>query len=695
MSGTKVDYASLSGGLDLVSGAMSVRPGRMLGGVNFEQVFGKIGYRRIDGYERFDGHPEPSKARYYILGFKEGTAPIPTGVILDGFSGNGEIVKVVLESGDWNAGDAAGFLVLTLVTGEFNNLDPLKVAGSILAIAEGDIMDGRASDPMYKAYLTDARGFLRSKIQAVPGSGKILGVAVFNGDVYALRNAVDGESAALWRSSLAGWLNVGENFLPGGRLDSVVANFTGLPVDKVLYCCDGVNPPWAVTNINGGSAIVYLPLIYGTQASSSSTHTLSTGTKTFISIEPMRSWKPGDRLMVKREDSTDRMMGMVINYTLGTNSLQIQIDLVKGSGDASSWLISSEDNIDKPYLVQSHKNHLFLAYPSGQLQSSNVGDPMTWTDSASSFGLGDTITGLSSLRGSLMGVFCLGKIQLMEGSSSLDWSLSDNSTTSGARLGTVRDMSGNVLFLDERGLTCLQASQKFGGFEPSIFSREVKPMLDALSKSVVSSVFCKSKFQYRMYFAGGQVLTATVLSPDADIQPGDVAFTNQTYLHNPSCNASGSMPNGEEGLFFGTDDGFVMREGVGTSFDGESIESYLRLHFNLLKSPENKKRYRKISIEMDAQSMVEIKFQQQFDFDDGYYMPSINRSINGLGGGGQWDVSDWDNFLWSVPFRSVAEANVDGVGKGMGLTMWHQSDFDQSFNIQGIILQYSVLGMSR
>ena len=47
---TKVDYTQLSGGLDLVSDAMTVRHGRMAECLNFEQVFGKQGYRRIDGY---------------------------------------------------------------------------------------------------------------------------------------------------------------------------------------------------------------------------------------------------------------------------------------------------------------------------------------------------------------------------------------------------------------------------------------------------------------------------------------------------------------------------------------------------------------------------------------------------------------------------------------------------------------------
>ena len=36
---TKIEYTPLSGGLDLVSGAMNVKAGRMAECLNFEQVF--------------------------------------------------------------------------------------------------------------------------------------------------------------------------------------------------------------------------------------------------------------------------------------------------------------------------------------------------------------------------------------------------------------------------------------------------------------------------------------------------------------------------------------------------------------------------------------------------------------------------------------------------------------------------------
>jgi hypothetical protein len=56
----------LAGGLDLVSPTTSIAPGVARESVNFEvEITG--GYRRIAGYQRFDGRPAPNSAEYVII----------------------------------------------------------------------------------------------------------------------------------------------------------------------------------------------------------------------------------------------------------------------------------------------------------------------------------------------------------------------------------------------------------------------------------------------------------------------------------------------------------------------------------------------------------------------------------------------------------------------------------------------------
>ena len=47
------------------------------------------GYRRINGYERFDGRSEPHAAVYYRLEFDTGTAAISAGNTVGGPDGSG------------------------------------------------------------------------------------------------------------------------------------------------------------------------------------------------------------------------------------------------------------------------------------------------------------------------------------------------------------------------------------------------------------------------------------------------------------------------------------------------------------------------------------------------------------------------------------------------------------------------------
>ena len=66
MSQTKVAYHPFQGGLDLVSPVLNVQPGFLLDGINYEPDLNG-GYRRIPGYERFDGQPSPSARANTVL----------------------------------------------------------------------------------------------------------------------------------------------------------------------------------------------------------------------------------------------------------------------------------------------------------------------------------------------------------------------------------------------------------------------------------------------------------------------------------------------------------------------------------------------------------------------------------------------------------------------------------------------------
>ena len=686
----KVDYTLMSGGLDLVSGSVGVQPGRVAEALNFEQVFGKVGYRRVDGYERFDGRPQPHLARYYVQEFDQGASEILVGDMLTGATAQAEVIGVELSSGSWAAGTAAGLAYVVLVAGEWVAGQDILRSGTAIAKASVDTYQGRAqTSATHAEYLLQAVNKRRSVIQAVPGSGPVRGVAIHDGVVFAVRDVSDGQSAALWKSTDSGWASVRSGLLPGGRFEFISTNFSGDAKKQVLIGCDGRNIPF----VWDGKDYKEIAPIFSTQSTSATSFSIGTGSKAFTVVEAGRNYVAGDSVLIHcSANAANRMSGTVTSYTHPT--LTINVTGVVGSGTFTDWRIGLANFEDKPYMVTAHKDHAFLAYPRGQLQTSNIGDPLLYTSSAALFGLGEEITGMASLKGAVLGVFCNNRISLLEGSSKIDWVMGIHAQNLGTKSYTVVENAGNALFLGERGMVSMQAADTYGSFEPAICSRDVKPLLDSKLKMVVGARLVRGKYQYRMYFSDGSILSACILSPAAAIQPKNVSFMRMERPHKVSCLASGSI-SGEDWMVFGTDDGFVMREDVGSSFDRAVIESALSLHFNHFKSPAQKKRFYKMTVELDSADAVQIRFKQLFDLSDGFYNDSVTYSAASPGAGGRWDVNSWDSFYWSLPSANQVEANVDGVSKNMGLVLWHESAIDAPFTIQGLLTQFKTMGLSR
>lgn len=60
MAQVKTKYIPLTGGVDYVTSPLRLKPGQLIDSGNYEQSL-ESGYRRVDGYERFDGQDKPSE----------------------------------------------------------------------------------------------------------------------------------------------------------------------------------------------------------------------------------------------------------------------------------------------------------------------------------------------------------------------------------------------------------------------------------------------------------------------------------------------------------------------------------------------------------------------------------------------------------------------------------------------------------
>ena len=118
----------LGGGLNEVTPPLSLKGGELFGVSNYEPG-AKGGYRRIDGYERLDGQGSPSEASYWILNFNAGDIPEPeigSMCFCTADLSKGKVGEIIIESGSWAGGDAAGYLVLFNLVGFFEDGEGLS-----------------------------------------------------------------------------------------------------------------------------------------------------------------------------------------------------------------------------------------------------------------------------------------------------------------------------------------------------------------------------------------------------------------------------------------------------------------------------------------------------------------------------------------------------------------------------------------
>lgn len=180
---------ALKGGLDLVTPAAVIDPGKVIGSKNYEPD-DEGGYRRLSGYERFDGLPSPSAASYWILNFDAGTgaAIVITNIVTGDTSGaTSEVLSVTLTSGSWGV-DAVGFLVVFNLLGDYEDDEDLSVTG-VRAVMDGLAQKrGALTDALDETNQRAAIEATRADIGKVPGADDINGTWLYNGRVYAFRD---------------------------------------------------------------------------------------------------------------------------------------------------------------------------------------------------------------------------------------------------------------------------------------------------------------------------------------------------------------------------------------------------------------------------------------------------------------------------------------------------------------------------
>lgn len=481
----KYDSISLSGGLDQITPTLSLAPGAAKDAMNFEcSVTG--GYSRIVGYERFDGRPAPSAATFsnIFFGLFANTPTIGSTLVGVTSGATGTVIGV-----------GSDHVAVTSVTGTFQIGETATFSG----YTAGTVKDsGIVSIKQSAQYLAAAADVQRTAISAVPGTGSVLGVAVFNGDVYAWRNNAGGTAAVMHKATAGGWSAVSLGYEVAfsnantsvGEGDTLTQGGVTATIKRVV-----VESGTLLSGTNTGRLIISAPS--GGNFTAAAATSTGGGSLTLSGAQTAITLLPGGRFETQQGNftgsaSTRRLYGCDgVNRAFEFDGT-VFVPLRTGASP------------DTPKHLAIHRNHLFVSQYSSVMHSA-IGDPYNWTVTAGAgeIAVGDEITGMLNQAGSqnsdAMSIYGRSNTFILYGTSASSWSLTMYNRGVGGVHYTAQNLSQSYV-LDDRGVMTLTTSLNYGNFDAATLSANIRPFILANQGKATSSSVSREKSQYRVFY---------------------------------------------------------------------------------------------------------------------------------------------------------------------------------------------------
>lgn len=674
----KTQYIPFAGGVDQVTPPIQVKPGVLSDSVNFD-VGANGGYRRIDGYEKYDGSPSPLSYGFWGLAVAA-TAFLAPGRTLVG-DVSGATGKVI-------ATDNEGFVYLVRPTGTFQLGEGVSILGLPAGTVTGEAFQRNdRSDAFAAECMALAAAEYRQDIETVPGSGPIRGLCFYAGSLYAFRNNVGNTATGIYKATSTGWTEVtpsneitfsaGAGTLAEGQTltkGAVTAIIQRVVIESGTLAGSDAAGRLIISDPAGGSFTA------GAATTAGGTLTLSGG-HTAISLAPNGRFR----------------------FVLHNFGIEQRVYGCYGTGSAFEFdgtvLVPIQTGMatDTPAQIAVHKNHLFLSFDNS-VQHSSIGNPYQWQPitGAAEINMGELVTNFLSqpsdaTSGGAMAISTRNSMWVLYGSSSADWNLVALQRDVGAFAHTMQAIAATTYFLDDRGVASLVGVKEFGNFASATISAKVRPWLMDRKTSVIDSCVVKEKNQLRFFFAGGTGMHVTFLGANP------VGLMPVQYAHNITIALSTELADGLDATFYGDDSGNVYLADVGPSFAGETITAFFKLHFDHCQSPRIDKRFRKVTFEVKGTGYSDFQTGYELGYGDGDIPMDAIATIDSRFTGPRWDdpANYWDAGVWDGRVLLPVEVSLSGTAENISLVVFQTSSRYDSLNFQGAIIQYTPRRLKR
>lgn len=672
MPQVRTTYFPFIGGLDQTTPPIEMENGVLRFASNVE-VGVRGGYTRAAGYERYSGMVRPSDATFAVLTCTI-TGSVSLGDVLTDNAGTAFGTVIALPNGQ---------AVLTKTTGSFV-AGNIKVGVTVVGTCTGPAMPSASTAALGVDYTALAANVYRALISAVPGSGSVLGVHQYGGNVYAFRNNVGGTEAELYKDSAAGWVNVplGRElaFTSGGTYEidegDVITGATSAATATVQRVAL-TSGSWAA-----GTAAGYI--VFASQTGTFVAEDLNVGAS--LNVATIAGDSTAITLMPDgRYEFQNHNFGGQAGTTraYGCDGVNPGFEF---DGTVYVPIHTGMPN-DAPTFLRIHKNHLFFAF-EGSLQYSGPGAPYQFQPifGGGELTCGEDITNLLVLPGSEnSGAMCVkteNRTFVLYGNDEDDFQLIQYSEESGAMPYTMQYVR-SAICLDTSGISTLTTTQRFGNFNDSTVSDRINTYLNEKVNTAVASCIVRKKNQYRLFFSSGDAIFLTY--------SGDkiIGMTPMLYPNDITCISSLEGASRSEEIYFGSSNGFVYQAEIGTSFDGAEINWYANLAFNHFGGPRQLKKFRKAALEVTGVGYSEFECTSDIGYGVTYFAGGNSYDATSDLQGANWDTFVWDQFFWDGRTLSPIEVNTEGTAENISLIFRGSSDAFQPFTLNAAIVHYT------
>lgn len=518
-------------------------------------------------------------------------------------------MAVVITSGTFLAGNAVGYVIVTNLTGNMVGATGLAVppapADLTVTVQTLEYNFGATTNAIYAAA---AIATARAEISAVTGSGPIRGVwYTASGEIIAMRDNAGATAGVMWKATTTGWsavavlsridftIDTATQTLPTNTLVKIaagVANASASTSDGTIRFVAITDPAIAPATVSTGyflvSGLVAAQFTAGGQTIYLAGAATQLGTTTAAASTP--TIPAGGRYFF-------------INHNFYGAEDRAATYMVNGVGKALVYdghafgEISTGMTTDTPERIAAHRGSLFLSFPGGSLQFSQVGEPLVFDAvvGAGEIGVGSDITDLIPANKTTLAILAEDSINVLYGNDATDYVLETLTDEAGAHVYTAQRMA-QVIYMDSGGIRTLSASAAYGNYNFGSLSQLIAPLLTANIRDGVMPILSfkiRRKNQYWLIFSDGTGLVAHLGRKTPEWLP----FTLDIDAY---CAASVEVADVER-IFIGDDSaGYVYEFDKGTSFDGAAINHYIQLPPNNLGSPRNDKRVFELAVSMET-----------------------------------------------------------------------------------------------